>query len=364
MADPTPSVLPPDPDLDRRLAGWATAGLISAELADALARYEADRALGPRPAPTPPAAAAVPPPPPGTPAEVAGRDRRGVQPAEAIGYVGAAMAVAALAWLLSEVWVDLAVWAQLTLVGLLAVIALTAGAVAHRVGGTALARLASVLLTGGVVAVSWWVVLLTDDVLGFAPRHQALSAAVAATVLAVPLAGWRPRGLPQASALAAVVALAMALLALPALDPPLWSFGLTLWGLGVAWVLAALGGWLPPSAVTGTLGGVLALVGTNVASFDGDPDGWLLLGVATAGALIGLALLRDRFHHLVVGGIGAFVLLPRLVLELFGPTIGGPATLLVVGLTLVGLAVVLGRAGRQVRAGSSRALPAEGGDPS
>jgi hypothetical protein len=44
-----------------------------------------------------------------------------------------------------------------------------------------------------------------------------------------------------------------------------------------------------------------------------------------------------------------FVVVPRLAFELFGDTIGAPATLLVIGLLLVALAVGLGRAGREIR---------------
>jgi di/tricarboxylate transporter len=53
-------------------------------------------------------------------------------------------------------------------------------------------------------------------------------------------------------------------------------------------------------------------------------------------------------HHLAVGAIGLFLAVPQLVIEWFGDAIGAPATLLLVGVLLVLLAVGLGRARREV----------------
>jgi hypothetical protein len=67
-------------------------------------------------------------------------------------------------------------------------------------------------------------------------------------------------------------------------------------------------------------------------------------------------------HPLVLGAGGLFVLAPQVVFELFGDAIGAPATLLVVGLLLVLVAVGLARAGKQVRRADATAGPSQGGD--
>ncbi|MEX2422278.1 MAG: hypothetical protein WD670_10735, partial [Actinomycetota bacterium] len=109
------------------------------------------------------------------------------------------------------------------------------------------------------------------------------------------------------------------------------------------------GNWLAPRSVAEVLGGLHALVALQVASF-GDPrTAGLALGVVLATALVVLAVQGDAGHLLIVGALGLFVLVPQIVFEIFGDAIGAPATLLVIGLLLVLLAVGLGRVRREVR---------------
>lgn len=324
-----------------RLDDWVAAGLLDPEQAERIAAYEAEHAP-----------AAPPPPPPSDSFPVPTSTRRrpsGVAGAEAIGYVGAALVVSALGRMLAELWRELTTAGRLTLAGLVAVLALAAATGLHRIPRPALQRLTSVLFSVGVLAVAWFAGLFADEVVGVRGAVIAVTAAAAAAALAVPLYLWRPRGLPQATALAAVLATALSLLSLPTLTPDTVWFGLVAWAIGIAWLLAGLGRWALPAGLAGVLGGVVALLGVQFAAFDGERLLLLLLGVATAGALVGLAVRADTLHHLVVGAIGLFVLVPQVVFELFGDALGAPAALLVVGLLLVLLAVGLGRAGQEVR---------------
>ncbi len=327
------------------LHDWVAAGLLTPEQAERIMAYEAERAVSdPAPSvPPPPPSSAAAPPAPGS------RRPSGVAGAEAIGYVGAALVVSALGRMLSELWRELTTTGRLSLAGLVAVLALAAATGLHRIQRPALQRLTSVLFSVGVLAVAWFAGLVADEVIGARGAVISVTASAAAAALAVPLYVWRPRGLPQATALAAVLATVLSLLALPALTPDVYWFGLLAWAVGVAWLLAGLGRWALPAGLAGVLGGVVALLGVQVATFDGERLAMLLLGVATAGALVGLAVWADTLHHLVVGAVGLFVLVPQVVFELFGDALGAPAALLVVGLLLVLLAVGLGRAGREVR---------------
>lgn len=312
-------------ELRERLEVWTGEGLLEADQAEAIARFEA----------------------------AAGSHEHGrhVLPAEAIGYVGAALAFSASGWMLSAVWVDIATVGQLALVGLVTVLLFGGGAALMRTAAAPLQRLTSVLFLGGLVGAAWFMAILAGDVLEVANDVQAVLVAGTLFVLAVPLYVLRRRALPQVAALAGTVALAVTLLLLPVLDPDPWVFGLTIWAIGVGWLLLALGDLLEPSALAGVMGAALALIGPRVAAAGGTATGrwWLALGVLMAVALVVLALRRDTVHHLAVGAVGLFVLVPMLAFELFGDTIGAPATLLVIGLLLVVIAVGIGRAGREIR---------------
>ncbi len=321
-----------------RLDDWVAAGLLTAEQAERIAAYEAEHGV------TEP-----PPPPPSSPPPADRRRSPGVAGAEAIGYVGAALVVSALGRMLAELWRELTTTGRLTLAGLVAVLALAAATGLQRMPRPALQRLTSVLFSVGVLAVAWFAGLVADEVVGARGAVIAVTASAAAAAFAVPLYLWRPRGLPQTTALAAVLATVLSLLALPTLTPDTFWFGLVAWAVGVAWLLAGLGRWVLPAGLAGVLGGAVALLGVQFAAFDGERLALLALGVATAGALVGLAVRADTLHHLVVGAIGLFVLVPQVVFELFGDALGAPAALLVVGLLLVLLAVGLGRAGQEVR---------------
>lgn len=307
---------------------WREAGLLDDDQAAAIAAFERDRV-----------------------ATVGNDDRgrrRGVS-VEAIGYVGGALAVGAVALLLGDVWDQLVSLGRITILALVTLLLGAAGLALRTATAAPLRRLASALLAIAVGGVAWTAGTMADDLVDVHQRVVVLVASGAALVAAVPLYAVTRRALVQVALLAAAVATALAALSQPTLTPDALWFGLLAWGIGLAWVLLGWGGWLVPAKLAEILGGVLALLSLQVASFDVARSPALVLAVCTAVGLIVLAVLNDRVHHLVVASIGLFVLVPQLVFELFGDAIGAPATLLVIGLLLVLLAVGLGRAHREVR---------------
>lgn len=320
-----------------RLERWRDAGLLTDEQVRAIVAYEQDGAD-----PSPDAAG-----PTGS------RHRRGVL-VEAIGYVGGALAVGAVALMLGDVWDQLADGGRLAVVVLLTVLLGGAGLALRSAPQTSLARLAGVLLVGAIGGVTWTVTLLTADIAGWAVRDVALAASGAAAIAAVACYLAVPRALVQVALLASIGSWISALLLRPALPPDGIWIGLAFWTLGVGWALLGRGGWLVPRRVAQVLGAVLALLAMQGASFDDHRVLALVWGLATAAALVGLAVAVEELPPLVVGAVGLFVLVPQLVFELFGDAIGAPAALLVVGLLLVLLAVGLGRAHREVREEDTR----------
>jgi hypothetical protein len=332
-------------ELEQHVRGWRDAGLLSDEQAAAIVAFEAQqerRGAGPPP--------------------------RRTMIAEAVGYVGAALAVGALGLLLGEVWPDLATGGRLALVGVLTVLLLGSGLALRHTERGPIRRLTSVLLTGGVVGVGWLAYVVTTDLVDWREAQVALGIGVATLVVALPLYLLRPRPLPQLTLLASVLLVTLSALSLPVLAPdPVW-YGLTAAAVGVAWLLLGMGGWLRPRVLAETVGGAIAVLGMQSGAVE-QRTLMLSLGVALAAGLVALAIARDRVHHLAVGAAGLFLLVPQLVFELFGDAIGAPATLLVIGLLLVLLAVGIGRARREVeppgrRGGGAPGASGDGGDRS
>jgi MFS family permease len=334
-------------DLIDRLEAWQAVGLVSPEQADAIAAFEEAHAG------TQGASGTGAPLDTEAPPSHAG-SRRTVF-AEAVGYVGAALAVGAVGMIVGQLWGELGTAPRLTLVVLLTTLLAGSGAALTRVDRAPLQRLASVLLTGAVGGVAWGTTIVAVDLTALEEAQVVLVGGLVPLSVALPLYLLRRRALHQLTVLVTVVVSAVAAMSLPAMTPePMW-YALLVIAIGGAWFALSAGGWLHPRTLGEVTGAVLVLLACQAPATERFP--WLLvaLGVAVAGGLVALAVVSDRTHHLAVGAIGLFVLVPRLVFELFGDAIGGPAAMLVVGLLLVLLAVGVGRARREV--GGVRAEP-------
>jgi hypothetical protein len=314
-------------DLEVRLADWQRLGLLRPEQAAAIAAHERARATtaGDRRAP---------------------RDR--TTAAEAIGYVGAALVLGAVGLFVGEFWDGLTAAGQLAL-ALLVTVALAGAAWSLRAAASpALARLTSVLQVGVVAGVGWCAQIVADRLLGWSTDDVTLAVGVTTLAAAVPLYLLRRRALPQLTVLVAAVTLLTALLLRPDLALESFWYALPFTALGVVWVLLGEGGYLVPSAVASASGSVLTLISLQGGSFGDLRVLALALGIVAAAGLVAAAVASGALHHLGVGAVGLFVLVPQLVFELFGDAIGAPATLLLVGVLLVLLAVGLGHARREV----------------
>ena len=340
--------------LTERLDTWVEAGLVSPQQAERIASFEGGRSehtgfspatsagidLDGRSDARSPTATAAPP-------RAARADRDRTSLAEAIGYVGAALALGAIALLLGELWSDLLVGGRLALVGVLTVAVFGAGLALRGAERGALRRLTSVLFAATVAGIGWFAGVVANDVLDLGWAEVGVSVGGSMLLVAAGLYLWRSGALLQLATLGSALVTAGFALSLSDLQPdPLW-YGVSFATIGVAWFVLAFGGWLSPRVLGEVTGALATLLGVQVASFDAAVPA-LAIGVVGAGGLVWLSVHHDRLHYLVVGAIALFVLTPRLVFELFGDAIGAPATLLLVGLLLVLLAVGLGRARREV----------------
>ena len=312
--------------LEGRLETWIRAGVISAEQAERIRALEA-----PVPGPADPAP---------------GPSRRALV-TEVVGYVGAAFALGAVALLVAEFWSDLAAWARVALAALMAVLALGAGALLHGRSDGAVRRLVGVLWSLGVVAVAWVVGIVAADVASLDERWLPTTVGGAAALVALVLLAVGRHVLVQLASFVALGSTAAGtLVALAPLEPGALAFGTLILGGSAAWGLAGAGGWLGPRISAEATGAVFALIGAQVLTASAWPRTALAIGIAVAVALVALSLPGARVHLLAIGAFGLFVSVPRLVLELFADTLGAPATLLLIGLVLILIAVGLGRVRR------------------
>jgi hypothetical protein len=311
--------------VDRRIPAWVDAGLISSEQAEHILAFEHSR--------DDPATSKKP---------------SAISPAEAIGYVGAALALGAIALILNDLWRELLIGGRLVLVGVLTVALFGAGLAVRSSAAAAMQRLTSVLFTATVAGVGWFVAVTAGDLLDLRSAAVGVAVGVATVVVAAALYLWTPRALLQIAVLLSALIAPVAALDLGQISPsPAW-YGLVVGAIGAAWFLVAAGGWLASRVVGEVSGAMVAFIGVQIGSFSDARTLGLTIGVVVAAGLVALAIRTDRLHHLIIGALALFVLSPQLVFEVFGDQIGAPATLLLVGLLLVLLAVGLGRARREV----------------
>jgi hypothetical protein len=339
-------------DLRQRLTAWTELGLLTTEQADAIERHERERS---RFVPGDTDTAGDTDTDADADADAPALSRGDAEPpsrriavAEAVGYVGAALAVAALALFVADVWPELTTGGQLALVGLLSVLAAGAGYAVHGQPVAAMRRLTGVLWASASLGCAWFAGIVAWDIVDAGSEATATTVGVVAAMIAVPLLLRRP-GLPlHVIGLGGAVTAAASALSMSALQPDVFWHGLLAAAISGAWLLLARGGWIAPARTGEVLGGVAALIALQVGSFGDLRVAALVLSLVLAIGLVALAVLREAGYHLVVGALGLFVLVPQLVFEIFGDAIGAPATLLVVGLLLVLLAVGLGRVRREV----------------
>jgi hypothetical protein len=320
-----------DPETLRdRVGVWTRAGIITTEQADRILQSEVG--------------SGAPPSRDSRPSDDTSRDDRRARIAEVVGYVGAAFALGAIGLLVAEFWSDLVVWARVALAGVLAAVAVGAGALLRGRRAPALQRLVGVLWLAGLAATAWLVGIVAWDVLGVPERWMPTVIGVVTLAVAGPLLLLGRHVLVQ---LAAFVALGSAtagtLVAIAPLEPGALAFGLLLVGGGATWGLAGAGGWLGPRVSAEVTGAVFMLIGAQVLTGTGWPRTALVAGIVIAFVLVALSVVGGRLHLLYLGALGLFVSVPRLVFALFSDTLGAPATLLTTGVLLILMAVGLAR---------------------
>lgn len=315
-----PPAPPPDPDL---LDEWVAAGLIDAEQADHIRAYEQGQ-VGPRPGLT------------------TARSPGATGPSlvvEALGYLGGVIMLVGAGILVGLYWTDVPVALRLVLVGA-AALALLAGGVAvpDRLGEAA-GRLRAVLWALAVAAAGGFFGILTADVLD---RHDESSLIVVGTCTALVggILWWLRRTWLQQLAFLLPLVMAAQGLAFTItgdLDNP-WG-GTFTWVVGVAWVALAWSGRLDPRTTGMAFGALAAIFG----ALGVDSQVGIAIGLATAVAVVALALAERSLPLLAVAAFGMLRTAPRAATEWFPGPLSAAVTLMVTGALLIVAAIHVAR---------------------
>jgi hypothetical protein len=316
-------------DLNKQLEIWLDDGIISAEQAE-LMRHSATGVAAPAGSP------------------VRAHDEPELEHripiiTEILGYVGAALAIWAVMFLVSEFWTNLSDWAQASLFATLALVLFTGGAVLLDTREAALRRLSSVLWAGSVIALGGALYVVFDPMAGLGADATWSLIGSIATIAAAWMMWKQPSVAQHVVLFAALLTAAVSLLNLVA-NPELFIFGFVVWGIGLAWVLVSRAGVLVPLSSGVVLGAMAMFVGAQITSAEGDlTTVGVLLGLGTA-ALFATAgvMLRERLL-IIVGGIGIFWHVPQAMFHFFGETFGGMFGIFVTGMLIIGLAIWFGR---------------------
>ncbi len=309
--------------LQDKLDDWVAAELMEADQADAVLAYEIERA----------------------PANLS----RVPLAAEAVGYIGSGLVLASVALLIGNRWEDMSTLGRITSLAVPTVVAAIAGWWTGRSDEPALERLGSVLwflAVAGVagLAAEVWVDAVHDS--DPPDHHAALFIGSIALVAAASAWGMRRNELQQLAMFGAAITTSLGVIDTIAggqdREMSALAAGLTLLILGAVWLTASLTGRLPPALLANLSGSALILLGAQIVRFDDDHAG-LWLGLVASIILMAVGVSRSELEILVVGTAGLFQWTPQIALFYLEDTLGAEATLFVIGVLLIVLAGLLTR---------------------
>ena len=280
--------------------------------------------------------------------------------AEALGYAGGALALAALVTIVLMFHQALGVWGQTGISAVVAAACFVGGFFIERLDEPAAKRLSQFLLAVAVAATGCAVGFLVYD---FKLRHFLILDSVNYEKAAE--WGWFTGMLTAAGAGGVVwwnrrtwlqhlvfgVGVGMAsLLVLPLLpiSGPDWGAGLTLALVGVVWGALTLMGWLPPEnaglllSTLGILGGIELAAVTGHMDVGFAPLAWAVwLGIAVSISLIAAGAWLRRYVVLGMGAAGLVMFAIELVTGVFKIGMGTPVAFLMISLVLLAAATWL-----------------------
>jgi Predicted membrane protein (DUF2157) len=325
-----------DADLRRQLDRWVAQGLIDASQATRIEVAETARAEQA----------------PGSPAEsqAAGEVRavsrtpsatsRAPLVAEALGYCGGVLAIAAGILMVREFWRGIPTGAELALAAVASIGLGAAGAALQATSHAVFRRLRSALWLMSTASLAAFAGVLAEQVWKFSPVSTALVAAAAATAYGAAL--WlRTRALLQHLAMfASAAVLVGTAVARLGPDSGTWGPGLGVWALSVLWVVAVTRGYLAPRATGYFAAGIGLLIGAQLTM---PVAAGQALAVATVAGLLAAGVLLRQAWLVALGAVGVLQVVPQTAARYLPTSAAAPLAIFVAGVVLLGSAVWLAK---------------------
>jgi len=260
--------------------------------------------------------------------------------AEALGYAGGVLAIAAGLYLVRDLWPNLSTGAVLAFAAAACAALGAGGAVVRATSDPALRRLRSVLWLLSTVSLAAFAGTLADQLWGFGPASTTLVTAAASAAYGAAL--WRRTGavLQHLAVFASLAVLAGTVVA--RLDPGLgaWGPGLAIWVMSVLWGVAVMRGYLPPGATGYFAAGIGVLAGAQLTM---QVAAGYALALATVAGLLAAGVLLRQAWLVVLGAFGVLLVTPQITTRYLPMSAATPVAIFVVGVVLLGSAVWLAR---------------------
>jgi len=260
--------------------------------------------------------------------------------AEALGYAGGVLAIAAGIFMVRDLWPGFPAGAGLAFAAVAWVALGAAGAAVRMTGNPAFRRLRSVLWLMSTASLAAFTATLADQVGWFSPAGTTLVTSAAAAAYGAAL-WWRTRAVLQHLAVFASAAIGVGT-AVYWLAPGIaaWGPGLGIWFLSVLWGAGVVRGYLPPAAAGYFAAGVGLLAGAQLTMQV--PAGHVL-AVATAAGQLAAGVLPRQAWPVALGAVGVLLLVPQTASRYLPASDAAPVAIFAAGAVMFGSAVWLAR---------------------
>jgi hypothetical protein len=312
------------PDLTASLEVWDSEGLIRRADADAIAAFED---TGPSTAPA-----------------------RQVTPvAEALAYLGGALAVAAGGTALGGEWSRLSTGFRTGTVAAIWLVLFVVGWRLHDPQSPALERLSRVLWLLSALSLAWTAQLVVDEGFGSNGRWGFEAAGVAMAIYAGALYLARPNTLQQLA-----FAIGLLLVTVSFTEDSSTRVGWGIWLLGIIWMFLGWRRVLVAAGAALVIGSMLVLAGALFVAIGAEEVGAWLAVLSSAG-LIATGVGLRRIAVMVIGTVALFFSTFATIQQYVEGSAGIAVGLLVAGALVLTVAFAVARLGRGSRAPAERA---------
>ncbi|HET7015728.1 MAG TPA: hypothetical protein VFI65_17545 [Streptosporangiaceae bacterium] len=264
---------------------------------------------------------------------------------ESLAALGVILVLAGSGVAVSEHWLYITNWARFAILAIVAACLLIAGFVVRWLTASTTERLTQLMWSASVACAAGAAVIAADRIYREPAVVTALTTSATVAVYAAVLWLLCRREILMVGAFAGLTGAVCSAIPVIAADAAPWlAIGLVLWLLGLAWGVL---GWLYPEPFGTSVpaGAALALIGPVVAV----PNyGWVYaIGIGTAIAVMAASIPLQNVVLVAFGSCALLGYIVAVVLRYADQSIGMPGSLVIIGLTLISLAVVTVRLGRR-----------------